>query len=326
MIELDDMPAACESRPGEGSVRPQAVSALVTNIQGYSIHDGPGIRTVVFLKGCGLDCQWCSNPECISGQPEIGLLRTLCDQCGACGEVCPNGALVAEAGRMPCVDRHRCSGCGTCVSVCTRSALILYGRRMTVDEVFDAVKGDKMFYDASGGGVTMSGGEPLLRPRFVRSLFEQCREAGIHTCLETSGHVGKSALAQVLPFTDYVLFDLKLHDSRRHREYTGRANALIRANASVVARSGVGVLFRMPLIPGINDGDENVAETAAFLRSLGDPPPGLQLMPYHRLGTGKYESLDRPYCLGDLASPAPESILRIQQAFRAYGLTCTVSE
>jgi pyruvate formate lyase activating enzyme len=326
VIELDDMPGTCESRPAEEPVRLRAASALVTNIQGYSIHDGPGIRTVVFLKGCGLECWWCSNPECISARPEIGFLRTLCGECGECGGVCPNGALVAEAGQVPRIDRQRCSGCGTCASACSRGALVLYGKPMTVDEVFAAVKGDKMFYDASGGGVTISGGEPLLRPGFVRSLFEQCREAGIHTCLETSGYAGKPALAQVLSFTDYVLYDLKLQDSRRHREYAGKANTLIRANAIVAARSGVEVLFRMPLIPGINDGDENIAETAAFLRSLGDPPPGLQLMPYHRFGTGKYESLDRPYHLGDVPSPAPESTARILQAFEAHGLACTVSE
>ena len=160
------------------------MSNLVTNIQGYSIHDGPGIRTVVFLKGCGLECQWCSNPECISSQPEVGFIKVLCTKCGKCAGVCPEEALTCEAGQLPRIDRERCLGCGACSSVCDYKAIVLYGKSMSAGEVFDAVNRDKMFYDASGGGVTVSGGEPLLQPQFVCDLFEKCRRAGIHTCLE----------------------------------------------------------------------------------------------------------------------------------------------
>ena len=181
----------------------------------------PAYRTVVFLKGCSLECRWCSNPECISGNSEVGLFRNLCTSCGACAEVCPNGALAYTPGSPPNIDRSLCTGCGECVASCSYEALVLYGRRMTVDEVFDVVRRDAMFYDASGGGVTVSGGEPLLQPAFVGALLRRCRDAGIHTCVETSGCAPESAVRRVLPYADYWLYDLKLYDPARHSELHG---------------------------------------------------------------------------------------------------------
>src|SRR4030042_5004626 len=233
---------------------------LVTNIQGYSIHDGPGIRTVVFLKGCGLECQWCSNPECISPQPEVGFFKALCAKCCKCAGVCPVDALVYEAGKLPRIERVRCTGCGICSSACSYKALVLYGKAMNIEELFDAVNRDKMFYETSGGGVTVSGGEALLQLQLVCDLFEQCRRAGIHTCIETSGYIAESALKKVLLYTDYVLYDLKHQNSDKHQRYTGKPNSLILDNAKVIAESGIETLFRMPLIPGINDDLQNVKE------------------------------------------------------------------
>lgn len=305
---------------------PDAVlSAPVTDIQGYSIHDGPGIRTVVFLKGCSLECRWCSNPECISAQPEIGLFRNLCTSCGACDGVCPTGALTYAPGLPPEIDRSLCSGCGECVAVCSYKALVLYGRRMTVDEVFDLVRRDAMFYDASGGGVTVSGGEPLLRPAFVSALLQKCRDAGIHTCVETSGCAPQSALRQVLPYADCWLFDLKLYDPARHNEYTGSANDDILANAAIVAESGADVLFRMPIIPGISDDPRNLEDTAGFVRRLMGTNPRVELMPYHRLGEGKYRSLDQPYPLSGVAPLTAEDLAGAQKVFEDHGLECTIS-
>jgi pyruvate formate lyase activating enzyme len=301
------------------------MSNLVTNIQGYSIHDGPGIRTVVFLKGCGLECQWCSNPECISPHPEVGFIKALCTQCGKCAEVCPDGALIYQAGKLPRIDRERCSGCGVCSSVCSYQALVLYGKPMNADEVFDAVNRDKMFYQASGGGVTVSGGEPLLQPQFVGDLFERCRRAGIHTCMETSGYAAGSALRKVLPYTDYILYDLKHLNSKKHRRYTGKPNNLVLSNAKVVAASGVETLFRMPLIPGINDDMPNIKETAEFLRGLGNNAPRIELMPYHRLGKGKYESLDRQYRLSGVLSPQPDEVESAKKAFEDNDIICMIS-
>jgi pyruvate formate lyase activating enzyme len=299
--------------------------AMVTNIQGYSIHDGPGIRTIVFLKGCGLECQWCSNPECISPQPEVGFIKNLCTKCGKCAEVCPDGALIYEEGELPRIDRERCSGCGACSSVCSYKAIVLYGEQMNADEVFDAVNRDKMFYQTSGGGVTVSGGEALLQPQFVCDLFEKCRRAGIHTCVETSGYIAESALRQVLPYTDLVLYDLKHLNSEKHRQYTGKPNDLILSNAKIVAASGVETLFRMPLIPKINDDMQNIKMTAEFLHELGNNTLRIELIPYHRLGKGKYESLDKEFHLSEILSPEPNEIDSVKNEFADYHITCLIS-
>jgi len=299
---------------------------LVTNIQGYSIHDGPGIRTVVFLKGCGLECQWCSNPECISPRPEVGFVKALCTRCGKCAEICPHGALVYEADGFPRIERERCTGCGLCSSACSYKAIILYGQEMSAEEIFNAVKPDKMFYDTSGGGVTVSGGEALLQPQLVHDLFERCRQAGIHTCIETSGNVPESALKKVLPFTDYILFDLKMMSSDKHQKYTGKPNRLILDNAKLVATSGIETLFRMPLIPGINDDRQNIEETAGFLHTLGEKSLRIELMPYHRLGKGKYDSLGRDYYLSGLPAPEPEQVESVKKTFEAKRIKCSISK
>jgi pyruvate formate lyase activating enzyme len=301
------------------------MSSLVTNMQGYSIHDGPGIRTVVFLKGCGLECQWCSNPECISPQPEVGVFQTLCTKCGRCAEVCLAGALIYQEGKVPHIDHQRCTGCGACSSVCSYKALVLYGKPMNADEIFDTVKQDKMFYRASGGGVTVSGGEALLQPQLLCDLFEKCRQDGIHTCIETSGYAAESALKKVLEYTDYVLYDLKLMDSDKHRQYTGKPNKLILSNARIAAESGVATLFRMPLIPGINDDKQNIKQTSRFLHELGEKACYIELMPFHRLGTSKYDSLDREYLLPHIVSPEPEHVERVKKAFEDEGIDCSVS-
>ncbi|MBN1161857.1 MAG: glycyl-radical enzyme activating protein [Dehalococcoidales bacterium] len=302
------------------------ISGLVTNIQGYSIHDGPGIRTVVFMKGCNLECQWCSNPECISPHPEVGLIKKLCTKCGKCAEVCPNNALEYQADKPPRIDRARCDGCGICCSACSYGALVLYGRAMNAEEIYDAINRDKMFYEASGGGVTASGGEPLLQPQLVCDLFQKCQRASIHTCIETAGCAPESALKQVLPYTDYILYDLKHLNSEKHRKYTGQPNELILYNAGIAAESGVETLFRMPLVPGINDDEQNIKESVDFLHGLGNNSLRIELMPYHRLGKGKYESLDREYPLSDVLSPESEHLESLKKAFESNGIMCTISQ
>ena len=299
--------------------------SLVTNIQGYSIHDGPGIRTVVFFKGCGLECKWCANPECISPKPEIGFVKNLCTKCGKCANSCSRGALTCEEGQMPVILRELCTGCGKCGEVCAYKALVLYGKSMSAGEIFDAIKRDKIFYDSSGGGVTVSGGESLLQPQVVRDLFEKCRQADIHTCIETSGFVAAAAFEKVLPFTDQVLYDLKIMDNEKHRKFTGKPNDLVLSNAGTVAESGVDMLFRMPLVPGVNDDLPNLVETAAFLNSLKLTKKHIELMPYHRLGKGKYDSLGKKYAMADLLPQAPEQIEKVKQFFEIKGITCTVS-
>ncbi len=298
---------------------------LVTNIQGYSIHDGPGIRTVVFLKGCGLACRWCSNPECISPIAEVGFVKALCTKCGKCAGSCSANALVFESGRLPHINRERCTGCGKCSLVCSYQAIVPYGKPMSADEVFDIVIRDKMFYEASGGGVTVSGGEALLQPQFVSELFKKCHRVGIHTCIETSGHASESDLRQVLPDTDFVLYDLKHLNSEKHRQYTDKPNDLILSNARIAACSSKELLFRMPLIPGVNDDLQNIKETADFLRGLGTNTLRIELMPYHCLGKGKYESLDREYPSPEIDLPEPEHIESVKKAFEGNGVICSIS-
>ena len=301
-----------------------SATALIANIQGYSIHDGPGIRTVVFLKGCPLRCRWCANPENLQDKVRTGFLANLCQHCGRCAKACPRGAILPEENRR--IDRKKCDECALCVEACFYGALVRYGKSMTSEEVFDKVRRDKMFYDTSGGGVTVSGGEPLTHADFVAELFALCRGEGINTCVETCGCVPGSAFEKVLSLTDTFYFDLKLMDSGLHREYTGQGNENILANARFLAERGANLLFRQPLIPGVNSPEENVRATAEFIRSLGRPELQLQLIPYHRMGTSKYAALDIPYTLEDMKPMTGEEVEAVRALYESCGVTCTVSK
>jgi pyruvate formate lyase activating enzyme len=299
-------------------------TAIITNIQGFSIHDGPGIRTVVFFKGCPLSCRWCANPECLYKKPEIGFLRSLCQQCGKCQEVCPNDA-IRSGEDVYRIERSRCDSCGKCVERCDYGALVRYGDLMTVDEVWDAVRRDKMFYDASGGGVTVSGGEPLLHARFVKELFQLCHNERIGTCVETSGFVDADAFLEVIPVTELFLLDLKHMDSVAHKKYTGQFNDQILKNARVIIEKGVKVLFRQPLIPGVNDTMTNIEATAAFLKTLGKKALSLELMPYHRMGQDKYKALNMEYRMEKTHIMGYDELEAIKKAYMDLGIDCSIS-
>lgn len=303
------------------------VRGVIFDIQRFSLHDGPGVRTLVFLKGCPLACQWCSNPESNNPEPELGLMRSRCNQCGECVPVCPEHAIARNGAGMPRIDRGRCNNCGACTLVCLPRALILYGREVTVEEVHREVRKDKLFYEGSSGGVTVSGGEPLQQPSFVRALFKVCHEEGISTCLETSGCAATRVLEEILPVTDYVLFDLKQLDDAVHERFTGASNKLILENAAVAVKSGVSVQFRCPIIPGINDTPENIKETARFVIGVQGKETALELLPYHRMGVAKYEALDRTYSLRELATLLPDSnhMKSIQCTYEELGVRCTIS-
>ncbi len=298
--------------------------ATVTNIQGYSIHDGPGIRTVVFLKGCPLRCKWCANPENLESGLQTGFLQKLCTGCGRCMKTCRFSAILPGDG--PRIDRSKCANCGECTKTCFYGALVRYGEPKSSEEVFEKVRRDKMFYDSSGGGVTVSGGEPLLHPAFVSELFELCRGEEIHTCIETCGCVRREAFTIVLPVTDLFYFDLKIADPELHRQYTGADNAQILSNAEYLAKEGANILFRQPLIPGINDTDSNIEGVSAFIRSLGRPDLGLQLMPYHRMGLSKYAALDLPYELEEIQIMKGEEVEAVREKYEALGVPCSISK
>ena len=299
---------------------------MILNIQHFNLHDGPGVRTLVFFKGCPLRCRWCANPESVNGRPEVGFTAALCVRCGKCSEICPAHAVSCGEDGFPRIDRQECKVCGECVSVCESGALTMYGRDMTAEEVFEQVSRDKLFYDGTNGGVTVTGGEPLQQPRLLLDLFKLCRSAGISTCLETSGWANPKYLEEVLPMTDFFLFDLKHMDSRLHRELTGKPNRRILANAARVASSGVSVLFRMPLIPSVNDNVENVRATAQFLATVsGSNVLGIELMPYHRFGVGKYEVLGLQYTMDTIEPPEDGDLELVREIFEGYGLTCKVA-
>lgn len=296
-------------------------TAIVTNIQGYSVHDGPGIRTVVFLKGCPMRCKWCANPENLRAEIEIGFIKGLCQSCGRCVKACNHKAITPGAGVYR-IDRENCVKCFRCVDNCYYGAIARYGEAMTSREVYNKTRRDKMFYDSSGGGVTFSGGEPLLYPEFVAETSESLCAEGISICIETCGAVDWGAFEIVLPFMGAICYDIKLIDNRRHMLYTGMDNARILENAERLAQSGAKIIFRKPLIPGVNDGEEDITATAAFLVKLGVPE--LELMPYHRMGQPKYEALNIEYTMTDL-SAADTLAVKVRDMYIQLGINCAIS-
>jgi glycyl-radical enzyme activating protein len=265
------------------------MKGLVTDIQRFSVHDGPGIRTTVFLKGCDLRCAWCHNPETLRPSPEIRFLPERCIGCGACLAACPNGAQAIEGGRRV-YRRDRCAACGRCARTCYAGALACVGRAMDAGEVLAEVLEDAAFYRNSGGGLTLSGGEPLCQPAFALELLRLAKAAGIHTAIETNLAAPWDRVAELLPFLDLVMADLKLMDAARHREWTGASNDRILENARRLAGMGKPLVVRTPVIPGVNDAPEAIGAIAEFVRGLS-PNVRYELLPYHPLGVGKYRSL-----------------------------------
>lgn len=267
-------------------------------------------------------CLWCSNPESQQSGPEVAHRNSLCTKCGSCVEACPNKAISLNGDEVT-IDRELCTSCGKCVKVCVSEALKMYGQEMSVEEVFQEVVRDKPFYQNSGGGVTASGGEPLFQADFVARLFERCKQEGIHTCLDSCGYAQFGAWEKVKPYTDLVLFDLKLMDPAAHREATGQSNELILDNLKRVIASGVPVIIRIPLIPDINDSEKNLKEVARFVIGLNGPR-NVNLLPYHRLGESKYAMLDRSYHLADTEPLEHCHILTLKQIFESFELNCEV--
>ena len=296
-------------------------TGTIFNIQKFSVHDGPGIRTTVFFKGCPLRCRWCSNAESMCPEPELGFIESRCNGCGKCLEICPENAINMKNGKIS-FDREKCTACGECVSVCIPDALTIYGKQVDVDDVFKEVNKDRAFYEGSGGGVTASGGEPLRQADFVAALFRKCRESGIGTCLDTSGYAPPDRLKKVLEFTDFVLFDIKIFDAESHKNFTGVDNQLILQNAGIVAAS-TRMLCRIPLIKGVNSPAENIENTARFISGLGNGA-GIELLPYHRLGVGKYRTLDRPYPGEAFQTPDDEEIEAVRRIFKEHSIDCLI--
>ncbi len=282
-------------------------TGLLFDIRGFSLHDGPGIRTTVFFKGCPLRCLWCCNPESQRARPETLWIAERCIGCNRCLEVCPAGAVSAAADGSRRIDAARCEGCGRCALACPGEALQVFGRRVSVEEALAEAARDALYAEHSGGGLTLSGGEPLAQPEFALDLLRRYRieEKGAHTAIETSGEADWEILEALLPWVDLFLYDLKHVDPAAHRRLTGRGNERILENVRRLAAAGAEVVIRIPLVDGINDDPPTIAAAADFISSLR-AVRRIDLLPYHRLGEPKYRRLGRRYALeGKPACPPP---------------------
>ncbi|HHT95175.1 MAG TPA: glycyl-radical enzyme activating protein [Clostridiaceae bacterium] len=268
-------------------------SGLVFNIQRFSIHDGPGIRTTVFLNGCPMRCRWCGNPESNSGRPELFYNPQKCIGCGYCVEACEKNAVNAEIFTKERIDRSICDGCGKCTEGCPTLALSLKGKRMSAQEVIDEVLKDKLFYDTSGGGVTFSGGEPFVQHKFLLELVKLAKKNNLNTAIETAGNIAWKYIEPVIPYLDTIFYDFKHPDTEIHRIYTGVGNELICDNLKKLTALNKDIIVRIPLIPGFNSNSDVLEKSASILKEMGAKT--VEFLHYHTLGESKFDFLGKSY-------------------------------
>ena len=293
-------------------------TGVVFDIQRFSLHDGPGIRTTVFFKGCPLNCQWCHNPESQAVGLEIMFHAGRCIRCGACEVACTHGAIFRNGNSMS-TDEEKCTLCGACVESCYAEARQTVGQKMTVAQVMAEIERDVVFYDESGGGATLSGGEPLLQPDFLLTLLQACKEREIHTVLDTCGFASWETLDGIRGLVDLFLYDIKLMDDTRHQEFTSMPNDLILNNLQRLSAQGHNVILRLPIIPGLNDDEENIRQTGEFATAS----PGLSrvdILPYHHTATDKYKRLKRDYELSQIRPPSNARMAEIAKILGGFGL------
>ena len=315
----------------------KGLTGKVYDIQGFSVQDGPGIRTTVFLKGCPLRCPWCHSPESQQFYSQLSWISMRCigiEKCGKCLTACLKGAITPgkEIQHMVTkeniqhvhVDRNVCDNCGDCAAVCYPDALFMCGTDYSVDELVEKLSKDKPFYDQSGGGVTVSGGEALSQPEFTLALLKKLKEREINTALDTTGFTKQENLEAVLPFTDLFLYDLKHMRSDQHKAVIGVPNEIILENAKKIAAAGGKFQIRIPVIPRFNDSEENIRETGEFCKSLGDAVTVIQLLPYHNLGVMKYQRISNDHKVLEAPVPSDEKIQSLKEILEDLGLSVTV--
>ncbi len=309
----------------------------VFDIQRYTLHDGPGIRTEVFLQGCHLRCKWCHSPDSWTETGELASFEMLCsgvEQCGECLKVCPVGALspgkviysklLQSDLQLVEIDRARCTQCGACAEVCSNKALYFTARIMDLSEIMEIILKDEKYYRKTSGGVTISGGEPMLQYPFALAIFRECKKMGLNTALDTTGYPQWEHYEAILPAVDLVLLDLKHMDSDRSLELTGVRNERILENLARMADQGQAVQIRIPLVPGLNDSESNLRATAAYCAKMGESIKRVQLLPYHKFGVPKYERVGKSYPLPEIASPSKETMQQHKELFESYGLTVQI--
>ncbi|MBR2666556.1 MAG: glycyl-radical enzyme activating protein [Oscillospiraceae bacterium] len=302
-------------------------TGVVFDIQRFSIDDGPGIRTIVFLKGCPLRCVWCANPESQQIEPEIGHHYTACKACGKCAANCPQKAITMtpDVDKKLMIDRSKCDVCKICVDGCIYKALSCYGYTATVDELFETVAKDRVYYNLTGGGLTISGGEVTMQADFAAALLKKCKEADINTCIETCGFASEAQFRKVVPYTDIFLFDLKSLNDEVHKKWTGCSNVPILKNLDIAMQSEQRVIIRWPLIPTVNDTEENLLAMRDKLVELNKIKyTSIEIMPYHNFGSGKYLMTHREYELKDLERPSEELLNKVQKLFDDAGIDCLI--
>lgn len=296
---------------------------MVFDIKRYAIHDGPGIRMVIFLKGCNLNCAWCHNPEGISADQERMYAPARCIGCGTCVEACLNRALTLTPEGIV-TDTALCRMCGTCAAVCPTKAIEMSGNLMTVEQIMTEIEKERVFFEQSGGGVTFSGGEPLLHPEFLIQLLDECGRQGIHRVVDTAGLVNTDILLEVAKRTDLFLFDLKMMESGLHRQWTGVPNGKILENLRILAESGASINIRIPLIGGVNDDEENITETARFIASLQGKKIAVNLLPYHKIAMTKYQKLGRGEEFVSLEEPTQGRQQEAMDILREHGIEVNI--
>jgi pyruvate formate lyase activating enzyme len=314
----------------------EELTGKVYDIQPFSVQDGPGIRTTVFLKGCPLRCPWCHSPESQLFETELCWMESRCvgtELCGECIKACPRGVISEgsliespDGGKKHIIRRElsKCIGCGVCARACTSQALYFCGTDYSVDEIVKKVVRDKTFFDHSGGGVTVSGGECLCQPEFTLEILRRFKAEGLHTAVDTTGFVKSEIVERVIPYTDLFLYDLKHMDSEKHRQVVGVPNELILDNARLIAERGGKMQVRIPLIPGFNADEENLRATARFCADVREAVTVVQILPYHKFGTVKWDRLSRRPPVFDAEVPTEAEVDAAKAIFESFGLPVTI--